>query len=120
KLQSENWQLLAWQFITRSLIDSSAVSPQDKPKYDIDYLSKEILPLIDSMAIGQAQDNEVLIEYYENHIENPDTVTVEHAKLCAAVASNRELQEEIKRLQHQTNALQGISMQKIMTFMPAI
>ena len=102
KLQSENWQLLAWQLIIRSLNDSNATSPRDKPKCDIEYLSQEILPFIDSMAFGKAQYDKVPVEYNEKDIENLD-----------AVASNRELQDEVKRLQTQTNALQGISMQKI-------
>ncbi|WP_198335595.1 hypothetical protein [Psychrobacter celer] len=120
KLQSENWQLLAWQFINRSLINSGSISHQDNTKYDIEYLSQDILPFIDSMAFGQAQYNKVPVEYNEKDIENPDAVAIKHEKLDAAVASNRELQDEVIRLQHQTNALQGISMQKILTFMPAI
>lgn len=118
KLQSENWQLFAWQLIIRLLNNSNAISPRDKPKCDIEYLSQEILPFIDSLAFGKAQYDKASAEYDEYDIDNSDAVAIEHKKLD--VASNRELQDEVKRLQHQANALQAISMQKIITFMPAI
>ena len=116
ELQSISWQLFSWQFVIQKLNNTNNELQINTMKSDITWLSQSLLPVINSLG---SKDIETDIES-EDYEDSQEGTAIERIELEKALESNRELQHKVQRLQHQANALQGLSIHKIITFMPAI
>ena len=116
ELQSVSWQLFSWQFVIQKLNNTNNELQINTMKSDITWLSQSLLPVINSLG---SKDIETDIES-EDYEDSQEGTAIERIELEKARESNRELQHKVQRLQHQANALQGLSIHKIITFMPAI
>ena len=116
ELQSVSWQLFSWQFVIQKLNNTNNELQINTMKSDITWLSQSLLPVINSLG---SKDIETDIES-EDYEDSQEGTAIERIELEKARESNRELQHKVQRLQHQANALQDLSIHKIITFMPAI
>ena len=116
ELQSVSWQLFSWQFVIQKLNNTNNELQINTMKSDITWLSQSLLPVINSLG---SKDIETDIES-EDYEDSQEGTAIERIELEKALESNRELQHKVQRLQHQANALQDLSIHKIITFMPAI
>ena len=116
ELQSISWQLFSWQFVIQKLNNTNNELQINTMKSDITWLSQSLLPVINSLG---SKDIETNIES-KDYEDSQEGTAIERIELEKALESNRELQHKVQRLQHQANALQGLSIHKIITFMPAI
>ena len=116
ELQSVSWQLFSWQFVIQKLNNTNNELQINTMKSDITWLSQSLLPVINSLG---SKDIETDIES-EDYEDSQEGTAIERIELEKARESNRELQHKVQRLQHQASASQGLSIHKIITFMPAI
>lgn len=118
ELQSVNWQLFSWQFVIQKVnnINNELQININTMKSDIAWLSQSLLPVINNL---DSKDVETDIES-KDYKDSQEGTAIEHIELEKARESNHDLQQKIQRLQHQENALQDLSMHKIITFMPVI
>lgn len=105
ELQSTNWQLLSWQTMLQKFNDTDIIT------YDINWFSQTFLPVINDNIYNKKVDN-----FIEKKLINTDTTN----ELDTALQTNQQLKEKVQRLQSQASALQSLSINKILTFMPAI
>lgn len=118
ELQSVNWQLCSWQFVIQKLnnINNELQININTMKSNITWLSQSLLPIINNLGY---KDIETDIES-KDYKDSQENTVIEHIELEKVLESNHDLKQEVQRLQHQANALQGLSIHKIITFMPAI